>query len=81
MDVLILASEECDTAKEIICAPSNVIELFEHKDALFSIGPFDFTRTVFLMFLAMLTVVGMFVSDLLLAALDPRIRLTGGVAQ
>ena len=34
----------------------------------------------FLMFLAMLTVVGMFVSDLLLAALDPRIRLTGGVA-
>jgi peptide/nickel transport system permease protein len=35
----------------------------------------------FLMFLAMLTVVGMFVSDLLLAALDPRIRLTGGVAK
>ena len=35
----------------------------------------------FLMFLAMLTVVGMFVSDLLLAALDPRIRLTGGVGK
>ena len=35
----------------------------------------------FLMFLAMLTVIGMFVSDLLLAALDPRIRLTGGVAK
>jgi peptide/nickel transport system permease protein len=32
----------------------------------------------FLMFLAVLTVVGMFVSDLLLAVLDPRIRLTGG---
>jgi peptide/nickel transport system permease protein len=31
----------------------------------------------FLMFLAVLTVVGMFLSDLLLAALDPRIRLTG----
>ena len=31
----------------------------------------------FLMFLAVLTVVGMFVSDLLLAALDPRIRLQG----
>nr|WP_255700076.1 ABC transporter permease [Jiella avicenniae] len=29
----------------------------------------------FLMFLAVLTVVGMFISDLLLAALDPRIRL------
>ena len=33
----------------------------------------------FLMFLSMLTVVGMFVSDLALAALDPRIRLEGGV--
>jgi peptide/nickel transport system permease protein len=33
------------------------------------------------MFLAMLTVIGMFVSDLLLAALDPRIRLTGGTAK
>jgi peptide/nickel transport system permease protein len=31
----------------------------------------------FLMFLALLTVVGMFLSDLLLAALDPRIRLEG----
>jgi peptide/nickel transport system permease protein len=35
----------------------------------------------FLMFLSLLTVIGMFVSDLLLAALDPRIRLTGGVAK
>lgn len=34
----------------------------------------------FLMFLAVLTVVGMFLSDLLLAVLDPRIRLTGGAA-
>ena len=32
----------------------------------------------FLMFLAMLTVIGMFLSDLLLAVLDPRIRLQGG---
>ena len=32
----------------------------------------------FLMFLAMLTVVGTLLSDLALAALDPRIRLTGG---
>ena len=31
----------------------------------------------FLMFLAMLTVLGMFVSDILLAVLDPRIRLEG----
>ena len=33
----------------------------------------------FLMFLSVLTVVGMFLSDLALAALDPRIRLTGGL--
>jgi peptide/nickel transport system permease protein len=32
----------------------------------------------FLMFLAVLTVVGVFLSDLALAALDPRIRLQGG---
>jgi len=35
----------------------------------------------FLMFLSMLTVIGMFISDMLLAVLDPRIRLTGGVAK
>jgi peptide/nickel transport system permease protein len=35
----------------------------------------------FLMFLAVLTVVGMLVSDILLAVLDPRIRLTGGSAR
>ena len=35
----------------------------------------------FLMFLAVLTVIGMFVSDLALAALDPRIRLEGGVSR
>ena len=32
----------------------------------------------FLLFVSLLTVVGMFLSDLLLAVLDPRIRLTGG---
>lgn len=35
----------------------------------------------FLMFLAVLTVIGMFLSDILLAILDPRIRLTGGKAR
>jgi peptide/nickel transport system permease protein len=35
----------------------------------------------FLMFLAVLTVVGVFVSDLALAALDPRIRLSGGATR
>jgi peptide/nickel transport system permease protein len=35
----------------------------------------------FLMFLATLTVIGVFISDLALAALDPRIRLSGGVSR
>jgi peptide/nickel transport system permease protein len=35
----------------------------------------------FLMFLAVLTVIGVFLSDLALAALDPRIRLQGGAAK
>jgi peptide/nickel transport system permease protein len=35
----------------------------------------------FLMFLAVLTVVGMLISDILLAVLDPRIRLSGGASQ
>jgi len=50
---VILAASSCDTSVEIICAPENVLELFKFKDALFSIGQFDFTRTVFLIFLAM----------------------------
>jgi len=35
----------------------------------------------FLLFVSVLTVVGMFVSDLLLAVLDPRIRLEGGTSR
>jgi peptide/nickel transport system permease protein len=35
----------------------------------------------FLMFLALLTVIGVFLSDLALAAFDPRIRLHGGVSR
>jgi peptide/nickel transport system permease protein len=35
----------------------------------------------FLMFLSLLTVIGMFISDMLLAALDPRIRLAGGAVK
>jgi peptide/nickel transport system permease protein len=35
----------------------------------------------FLMFMAFLTVIGIFVSDILLAVLDPRIRLSGGVTR
>jgi len=35
----------------------------------------------FLMFLGVLTVIGMFISDVLLAILDPRIRLEGRAAR
>ena len=35
----------------------------------------------FLMFLALLTVVGVFLSDVALAMLDPRIRLEGGASR
>lgn len=35
----------------------------------------------FLMFMALLTVIGVFISDILLALLDPRIRLGGGAAK
>jgi F-type H+-transporting ATPase subunit a len=59
VDQLILASE-CDVENEIICAPDDVLELFEFKEALFSIGPFDFTRTVFLIFLTVAIVIGIF---------------------
>lgn len=51
-DVMILAVD-CDIQGEVICAPSNVNELFEFTTPLFSIGGFDFTRTVFLIFAAM----------------------------
>lgn len=52
MDQLILAASECDPSEEIICAPSNVLELFE-LPRIVSIGPLDVNRTVLLTFLAM----------------------------
>lgn len=59
MDHLILAAASCDPAEDIICAPSNVIELFEFDHAFFSIGGFHFTRTVILTFIAMFIVLAM----------------------
>ncbi len=58
MESVILAVAECDVSEEIICAPSNVLDLFEFE-ALFSIGPFDITRTVLLIFLAMFIVLAL----------------------
>lgn len=56
---MILASGECDVANEVICAPSDVKELFEFTDAWFTIGSFTFTRTTFLIFLAAFIVIAL----------------------
>ena len=45
---LILATESCDPAVDIICAPANVNELFEYREAIFNIAGFPVTRTVIL---------------------------------
>ena len=57
-DLMILAVAECDVQGAVICAPTNVNELFEFTTPLFSIGGFNFTRTVFLIFAAMFIVLG-----------------------
>lgn len=69
MDTVILAAEECDVANEVICAPSNVNLLFE-LPKWFDIGPFEFTRTSFLMFLAAAIVVGILWAGLRKPKLD-----------
>jgi F-type H+-transporting ATPase subunit a len=56
---LILASEGCDVANEVICAPTDVKELFEAHGTWFEIGSFEFTRTSFLMLLASLIVLAL----------------------
>jgi len=48
---LIVATSECDVVNEVICAPANVNELFEFP-TIFTIGGFEVTRTIILMFLA-----------------------------
>jgi F-type H+-transporting ATPase subunit a len=55
---LILAAE-CDVANEVICAPSNVSELFEFP-TIFTIGGFEVSRTEILMFVAAFIVLGLF---------------------
>lgn len=57
-DVMILAID-CDLEAEVICAPSDVNSLFEFTTPLFSIGGFHFTRTVFLIFAAMVIVLAL----------------------
>ncbi len=47
---MILAAATCDPAEDIICAPANVLELFEFKTEILGIP--GFTRTTFLIFFA-----------------------------
>jgi len=58
-NVTVLAVSACDVENEVICAPTDINELFEFTTPLFSIGGFDFTRTVFLIFAAMAIVLGL----------------------
>ena len=52
----LIVATECDVANEVICAPANVNELFEFP-TIFTIGGFEVTRTVVLMFLAAIVAV------------------------
>jgi F-type H+-transporting ATPase subunit a len=53
---LILATAECDPSVDIICAPTNVKELFEFRKAIFEIGGFPITRSVVLILLVAILV-------------------------
>lgn len=52
MDELILALPECDLSVTSVCAPEDVSELFEFREAIITVLGFPITRTVFLIFLA-----------------------------
>jgi F-type H+-transporting ATPase subunit a len=69
--LIILASEECDLTTSNVCAPIDVTELFEFRTPLFEIFGFPVTRTVLLIFLAMLVIVGLVFFGLRKRAADP----------
>lgn len=64
---LILASAECDPSADIICAPGNVNELFEFREAIWTVGGFPITRAVVLILL-----IGVIVSAFLYFGLRKR---------
>ena len=55
MDQLILAASECDVANEVVCTPTNVLELFEFGGIDFIGGQ---SRTIVLIYLAALIAIG-----------------------
>ncbi|MGI9667853.1 MAG: F0F1 ATP synthase subunit A, partial [Acidimicrobiia bacterium] len=54
---LILATSSCDPSVDIICAPTDVNELFEFRQAIFSVFGYPVTRTVVLILLVAAIVV------------------------
>jgi F-type H+-transporting ATPase subunit a len=53
VDLIVLAAAGCDPAKDVICTPEFVNELFETQ-VVFSIGSFDVNRAMLLMVMAAL---------------------------
>lgn len=53
MDQLILAASECDVAAEVVCVPTNVLELFEFKSVAYFWIPFAAVATIALVYFAL----------------------------
>lgn len=71
MDELILAAGKCDLTDQAVCAPENVTEFFEFREAVFSVLGFPVTRTVFLIFLAAGIAIGLIYFGLRKRSLQP----------
>lgn len=69
--ILALASEECDLTVNNVCAPEQVTELFEFRTPIFEILGFPVTRTVVLIFLAALIIIGLLFFGLRKKAAQP----------
>lgn len=71
MEELILATAPCDLSDKAVCAPADVTELFEFREAVFSVLGFPFTRTVLLIFLAAFIAIGLLFFGLRKRSLQP----------
>jgi len=68
---MILASEECDLTETAVCAPTEVTDIFEFREPIFEILGFPITRTVSLIFLVAVVVVGLVFFGLRKRAVQP----------
>lgn len=71
MDELILAAAPCDLIDKAVCAPADVLELFEFREPVISLLGFPITRTVFLIFLAATIAIGLLYFGLRKRAAQP----------